>query len=149
MAQKTKKQNTSASNFTEKVIVLDAENAVLGRIAAYAAKQALQGKTVNIVNCEKAVVTGSRNLAIREYTDIRNKGGTSFKGPFFPKHTDKILKRTIRGMLPYKQGRGELAFSRVKCYNGLPAEFAAAKKITFIRRLNTTATTLADLSKNI
>ncbi|MEI6731884.1 MAG: 50S ribosomal protein L13 [archaeon] len=149
MAQKTIKQNTSGNNFTEKIIVLDADRGVLGRVAAFAAKQALLGKSVKILNCEKAIVTGSRGSAIKEYMAIRNKGGSSFKGPFFPKHTDKIMKRTIRGMLPYKQGRGELAFSKIRCYNGIPAEFTAAKKLLFHRKLTTATTTLADISDKI
>ena len=34
------------------------------------------------------------------------------------------MKRTIRGMLPYKRPRGIDAFKRIKCYVGVPVEFA-------------------------
>jgi large subunit ribosomal protein L13 len=34
------------------------------------------------------------------------------------------MKRTIRGMLPYKRPRGADALKRVKCYVGVPVEFA-------------------------
>jgi len=34
---------------------------------------------------------------------MRSKGGAGLKGPFFPKTAERILKRTIRGMLPYKK----------------------------------------------
>jgi large subunit ribosomal protein L13 len=34
-----------------------------------------------------------------------------------------ILKRTVRGMLPYKMRRGRDAFSRLKIYVGIPREF--------------------------
>jgi large subunit ribosomal protein L13 len=38
------------------------------------------------------------------------------KGPFFPRMPDKIIKRTVRGMLPYQKnssGRGALRDLRV------------------------------------
>jgi large subunit ribosomal protein L13 len=37
------------------------------------------------------------------------------------------MKRTIRGMLPYKRPRGVDAMRRVRCYVGVPAEFAGAE----------------------
>ena len=48
--------------------------------------------------------------------------GTPYKGPFFPRTPDKILKRTIRGMLPYKQPKGRNALKRIKCHIGAPDE---------------------------
>ncbi len=49
--------------------------------------------------------------------------GTPEKGPFFPKTPHLIVKRTIRGMLPYKQEKGLSAFRRVKCYLNIPEQF--------------------------
>jgi large subunit ribosomal protein L13 len=34
------------------------------------------------------------------------------------------MKRTIRGMLPYKRPRGVEAFKNIKAYVGIPVEFA-------------------------
>jgi large subunit ribosomal protein L13 len=34
-----------------------------------------------------------------------------------------ILKRTVRGMLPYKMKRGRDAMSRLRIYIGVPREF--------------------------
>lgn len=130
-------------------IVIDASNMVLGRLASYAAKQALLGKSVIIVNCDNAVLTGSKANVIAEYEDIRKKGGASLRGPFFPKHPDRMVKRTVRGMLSYKQGRGEAALQRVICYNNTPKEFEAAKKINFTSEKKTTTTKLVDLSEYI
>ena len=39
-------------------MIINADNLVLGRMAAIAAKQALLGEDVRIVNCEKAIITG-------------------------------------------------------------------------------------------
>ncbi len=33
------------------------------------------------------------------------------------------MKRTIRGMLPYKRPRGVDAMKRIRCYVGVPVEF--------------------------
>ncbi len=130
-------------------MVIDAENATLGRLASYAAKQALLGKTIAIVNCEHALVTGKPRSVILEYQEARQRGGASLKGPFFPKSPERIVKRTIRGMLSYKQGRGEAAFKRIRCYNDTPAEFAEAQKIKAGKEKTVRHITLADLSKEI
>jgi large subunit ribosomal protein L13 len=35
---------------------------------------------------------------------------------------DRILKRAVRGMIPYKKSRGKEAFSKLKVYIGVPRE---------------------------
>ncbi len=108
-------------------IVVDGTNSVLGRLSSYVAKQALLGKNVSVVNCEKIVISGNRRLALEGYKEIRAKGGSSLKGPLFPTKPAAIVKRTIRGMLSHKQGRGAEALKKIRCYEGLPAEFLEAK----------------------
>ncbi len=128
-------------------IIIDATNATLGRLASYAAKQSLLGKEVIIINCEEVVVTGSRKNIINHYLEYRTRGGTSLKGPFFPKSPERIVKRTIRGMLSYKQGRGRAALKRILCYNDAPKEYAEAKKIKAGKEKNTSTTKLSEVSK--
>ena len=130
-------------------IVIDAKNAVLGRLASFAAKQALMRKKVIILNCAEAIVTGRRGSVIKEYRDIRKKGGSSLMGPFFPKNPERIVKRTIRGMLSYKQGRGEAALERIICYNHVPEKYQNAKKILAGKEKKTNTTKLGDLSREI
>ncbi len=130
-------------------IVIDASHGVLGRIASYAAKQAMLGKSVIVVNCDHAMVTGRRRSIIEEYINIRQKGGSSLRGPYFPKHSDRVMKRTIRGMLDYTKQRGLDAFKRVRCYPNLPPEFQAAKKITFVRETKSKTMSLQELEKEI
>jgi large subunit ribosomal protein L13 len=36
---------------------------------------------------------------------------------------DRILKRTIRGMIPVKKSSGKEAYSRLKVYIGIPSKF--------------------------
>lgn len=104
-------------------IIINAENAILGRLASYAAKQALLGKDIIIVNAEKAVIVGKEKDILEKYRRKKRLGGSGLKGPFFSVDEEKIMKRTIRGMLSYKQERGRNALKRIKCYKGIPKEF--------------------------
>lgn len=110
--------------------IIDGKNAVLGRLASYAAKQALKGEEIIILNCKNIIITGSKEN-IKESIDIKTKRvGHSQKGPKYHRTTEKIVKRTIRGMLPnHRWGRGREAFKRIKCYSGIPKEFEDKKKI--------------------
>ena len=44
----------------------------------------------------------------------------SDSGPYYPKRPDRIFKRSIRGMVPYKKPRGRDAFENVRVYVGNP-----------------------------
>jgi large subunit ribosomal protein L13 len=110
--------------------VIDAKGLILGRLASTVAKQLLSGdEEIYIVNAEKAVISGSRATTLKDYRETRERGATEF-GPYFPKRPDRILKRTIRGMLPYKRTRGRDAMSRLKVYVGVPYELKGAELIT-------------------
>ncbi|MEM4259358.1 MAG: 50S ribosomal protein L13 [Candidatus Pacearchaeota archaeon] len=130
-------------------IIIDAKDAVLGRIASYAAKQALLGKKVIIVNCNDALLTGRRNMVLEQYSHMRSRGRGAQKGPIIPKVAEKLMKRTIRGMLEYTQKRGEDALDRILCYNETPKEFETAKKISLVRELKTKAIKLKEVVKII
>ncbi len=101
-------------------ITIDATNMILGRLATYAAKQALLGEKITVINCENAVLSGSKAQIVDRYKN-RISRGIPLKGPYFPRTPDRIVRRTIRGMLPYKKQRGQEAFDRIMCYIGTPA----------------------------
>ena len=130
-------------------IVIDAKDSVLGRIASYAAKQALFGKNVIIVNCNYALLTGRRNMILDQYSHMRSRGRGAQKGPIIPRVAEKLMKRTIRGMLEYTQKRGEAALDRIMCYNETPKEFESAKKISLVRDLKIKTVTLKEIAKII
>lgn len=109
-------------------IVIDAENMPLGRACSYAAKQALEGNEVIVINSEKAIISGNKHNILEKYRILRVKGGTAMKGPFISKSNEKLLKRTIRGMLPdYRLGRGREAWKRIRCYEGVPEQYQKQK----------------------
>lgn len=130
-------------------IVIDASNGVVGRIASFAAKQSLLGKKVAIVNCSNALLTGRRRMIISEYHIARVRGGTSMNGPHFPKSSERIMKRTVRGMLSHNQQRGLDALKRIMCYDSVPTEFASAKKISLAQDKRAKTITLNELSGEI
>jgi large subunit ribosomal protein L13 len=107
-------------------MIIDATDLVVGRLATTAAKQALLGEKVDIVNCEKAVISGSRPNILAKYKQKRNRA-TVAKGPYLSKMPDRFIRRIIRGMLPYKNTKGELAFERVMCYIGVPSDLQGKK----------------------
>ncbi len=99
-------------------VVVDAKDCILGRVASQVAERALEGETVAVVNAERAVVTGSADDVMATYEERTGHG--SDRGPYYPKRPDRIFKRAIRGMLPYKRERGREAFERVRVYVGNP-----------------------------
>lgn len=111
------------------VTVVDADGLLLGRLASIVARRTLAGEEIAIVNAEKAVISGTRVRVLANYNQKRQRGSKE-GGPFFPRRPDHIMKRTIRGMLPYKRERGIEAFKRVKVYVGVPSEFAEAERET-------------------
>lgn len=110
--------------------IIDGENAVLGRLASYVAKETLKGEEVVILNCDKIIITGNKKNIKESFEIKRGRFGSSQKGPKHPKTTEKIVKRAIRGMLPdHRKGRGRIAYKNIKCHAGIPKEFEDSKKI--------------------
>ncbi len=101
-------------------MIIDAENTVLGRMAAAAAKQVLLGEEIKVINCEKAVITGDKKSVIKGYMELLDIGQPQ-QGPFVQRRPDLFVRRAVRGMLPRRQVRGREALSRVKCYIGVPS----------------------------
>lgn len=103
-------------------MIINAENKVLGRLASDIARKAKDGEEVIVVNSEKAVISGDEMQVKKDYKQKHDRG-TRHDGPYYPKAPDRILKRTVRGMLPYKSSEGREAFKRVKTYLEVPLEF--------------------------
>jgi len=134
-------------------MIIDATNLIVGRLATVAAKKALLGEKIEIVNCEKAVVTGKRDAVIKSYLQKIHRGVPS-QGPYFPKFSDRIVRRVIRGMLPYKQEKGRKAYERIMCYLSVPENLKDQKAETIkeanVSKLpNLKYVTIGDIAKQI
>lgn len=110
--------------------VYNAEDKVLGRLASVVAKQLITAKKagedtrVIIVNAEKAIVTGKRSTVLSDYR-AKYELNHPRKGPFFPRMPDQILKRTVRGMLPYqKNSSGRNALRSLRVEIGTPSDLS-------------------------
>ena len=129
-------------------MIVDAEGAIMGRLAAKIAKEALKGNAITVVNVEKAIVTGNPDSTIERYYAKRERGDPN-KGPFYPRYPDKLFKRVVRGMLPYKKDRGMKAFRRVKVVVGNPGSLKAEKMGKSEADITCKFITVKDLCKNL
>jgi len=127
------------------MIVIDASNSVLGRLCSATAKKLLLGEEVVIVNAEHALVTGSANTTTREFLRIRQIGSPQH-GPFYPKTPERIVKRTVRGMLP-KTKKGVAALKRLKVHAGNP-DGQKAEQVA-VKQVKTGYITIGKLAQNL
>jgi large subunit ribosomal protein L13 len=133
------------------MIVYDAEKHVAGRLATTVAHQLLKGEDIVIVNAEKAIVTGDRDSILENYKAKRDRG-YSHSGPFYPRRADLILKRMVRGMLPYDRPMGRAAYKRLKVYVGVPEEFTGSEKMKVETALRSTTgryITIGDIAESL
>ena len=110
--------------------VFDADGLVLGRLASTVADMLLKAARsdrddkVVIINSEKAIVSGSSRSVFQNYHD-KYALNHARKGPFYPRMPDMILKRAVRGMLPYqKKSSGRRALRNLRVEIGCPAHLA-------------------------
>ena len=136
-------------------ILLDATDQVLGRLASYAAKNALSGNMVVVLNAEKAVISGRKSNIVEE-AKRRLKTRTlanQTTAPVHQRRPDLYFRRVVRGMLPWKKAKGKAAFHRVSVFIGVPEEYSNRKAARVpeadASKLRTAYMTLEDLAKEI
>lgn len=111
--------------------VYDAKDKVLGRLASAVAKSLLNGDNAVVVNSESAIISGSKKMILARYKTRVNliEKANPEHSPYWSRRPDLLVKRIIRGMLPYRRPRGKEAYKRLKVYMGVPEEFSKAKPI--------------------
>lgn len=107
-------------------MIIDAKDLIVGRLGSFAAKKALLGERIDIVNAQDAVISGKRAEVFGRYKQRLERGNWS-KGPHYRRNPDMLLKRLIRNMLPYKQPKGIAALKRIMCWEGVPDQFKDQK----------------------
>ena len=129
-------------------MIIDGKNAILGRLCSNVAKTLLEGRKVYIINAEEIIITGNPRDIEREYL-IRRRRGDPFKGPFYPKRPDLIVKRTVKTMLP-GTARGRNAYKRLRVYVGAKEKMAKrAKPFDNKKDIKTKFIKIGDLSRKI
>jgi large subunit ribosomal protein L13Ae len=104
------------------VTVIDGKGHLFGRLASVIAKELLMGKKVVVVRCEEIIISGSltRNK-IKFAQFIKKRTNTNpDRGPFHFRSPARLFWRSLRGMLPHKTARGQLALGRLATYEGIP-----------------------------
>ncbi|MBI4896218.1 MAG: 50S ribosomal protein L13 [Candidatus Aenigmarchaeota archaeon] len=130
-------------------LIVDGKDAVLGRLASQVAKELLNGNAVNILNAQDVIITGDPD-SIKEKYLARRRRGSPQHGPFFPKQPQLIVRRTIRGMLPYKTNKGREAFKKLRVYISIPPEFSEGQYISLgAKQIKTKYIRVGELAKTI
>ena len=134
MAEKGTQKKGNAKKIkreVKKIIVFDADGAVIGRLAAVVAHEALTGNEVRIVNAEKAVFSGDAEEIARKYFKrrLQQDKANPEHSAHWPRRPDLFFKRLVRGMLPWHTARGHAAFHRIIVFYGAgPSELQGAKR---------------------
>ena len=131
---------------------VNAEGLIVGRMLSQVAKKLLNGEEVIVFNAEKAVFSGKKKSKVAEAKQFLEVGAPE-RGPFHYRRPDRMLKKTARGMLPFKKPKGKSAYKRLKVYMGIPLEYKDAKMITFksaqSSKLKGPHFTLSELAKEV
>lgn len=115
------------------MMVIDGNGAVVGRLAARIAKRLLMGEEIHLVNAEKMVISGKKECIQEKYTArrrVKDKRNPEHS-PHWPRIPNMLVRRIIRGMLPYDRRRGREAYKRLRVYNGVPERFGKEKKESY------------------
>jgi large subunit ribosomal protein L13 len=135
-----------------RVTLVNAEGLIVGRMCSKVAKRLLNGEEVIILNAEKAVFSGKKKSKVLE-AHIFLEVGAPVRGPFHYRRPDRFLRKTVRGMVPYKQPKGKAAYGRLKVFMGVPLDLKNQQMITFeeasAANLKGPHFTLGELAKEI
>ena len=128
--------------------VIDADGAVLGRLAAQVA-DVLRAKNkavftphldagdfVVVVNAEKVRVTGKKETNKRYMTYSGWKGGEKYTSvsQLRARHPEMLIHRAVRGMIP-KNRLGQVLLTKLKVYKG-PAHPHGAQQPAALKAAN-------------
>ena len=108
------------------ITIINAEGLILGRMATYVAKRALKGEEITVVNAEKAALSGKKPSKMVEAKIFLEVGHLRW-GPAHYRRPDRIVRKTIKGMLPLDKSKGKQAYKRVKVFIGIPNELKDQK----------------------
>ena len=123
--------SANAANVDKQWVLIDATDAVLGRLASQVAK-ILRGKNkptytphvdtgdfVVVINCDKIKVTGAK-VTDKVYYRYTNHPGGLRQETFqeaMAKHPERVIQHAVKGMLP-KGTLGRQMLKKLKVYTG-------------------------------
>lgn len=133
------------------MLTIDGTNLILGRAGSQIAKKLLQGEQIHLVNVENMIITGNRKQIIEKYTQRRRiqHKGTPERSPVWSKMPNILVRRIIRGMLPWKRKRGKDAYRQLFVYIGNPKKLDAKKIEIAEFKSSKPSITILELCKNL
>ncbi len=133
------------------MLVIDGTNLIIGRAASQIAKKLLEGEQVHLVNAENLVIIGNPAEIIEHYKQRRRiqHKGTPERSPSWPKVPNMLVRRIIRGMLPWKRSRGKEAYKRLFVYTGNPKKLEGKTLETSVVKSVRRSITISELCRNL
>ena len=115
----------------EKELIIDGKGHLQGRLASVVAKELISGQRVVVVRSEQILKSGSlrRNKIIRQDIMKKRINTNPRRGFKHWKAPSRMFWKTVRGMLPHKEPRGEAALGRLRVYEGIPFPFDHQKRM--------------------
>lgn len=111
------------------VTVIDGKGLIYGRLASNVAEMIMAGEEVVVLNAEQ-IITGERSEILKDFKNKVDRGDVSKrKGPFYPRRSDLLFKRCVRGMIPWMSSSGRDAFRRLHVFVGAPKQFEDSNKV--------------------
>lgn len=139
---------------SDEVTYIDGTGLILGRLSSWIAQKVLAGEPCVVVNTQDLIISGQRRFLLESHLQKRERAThTNPKlGPFYPRFPDRILRRTVRGMLPWKRAHGKAAFRRLSAFIEIPDQLADKEFISVPeakRKLSNNYMTVGELSQAI
>lgn len=103
----------------------------MGRLASTVAKQLLAGQKVVVVRCEELNISGHFFRNKLKYLAYLRKACryNPSRGAFHFRAPSRIFIKAVRGMLPHKTTRGNIALKNLQALEGIPPPFDKQKRL--------------------
>lgn len=133
--------------------IINGEGAIFGRLATVAAKSVLNGEQVVVVNAEKIIISGNPKQIVAKFKvrrSLKQKADPE-KSPKFPRRPDMLVRRMIRGMIPFDRSTGRQAYKRLTVHMGVPDELAKqlASAVPVEKKVPKMYISMSDLSREL
>ncbi|CAA17885.1 60S ribosomal protein L13/L16 [Schizosaccharomyces pombe] len=115
----------------QKLVIIDAKGHLMGRLASTVAKQLLAGQKVVVVRCEELNISGHFFRNKLKYLAYLRKACryNPSRGAFHFRAPSRIFTKAVRGMLPHKTTRGNIALKNLQALEGIPPPFDKQKRL--------------------
>ena len=115
----------------EKELLIDGKGHMLGRLASVVAHELLRGQRVVVVRAESILKSGhifKNKLIFGEYLN-KAKNTNPRRGAFHFRSPAMVFGKAVRGMVPRKTPRGNVALGHLKVFNGIPHPYDMKKRM--------------------